>query len=361
MFHDGRSEGPHHASLENLKRAAEGGCKICKTLILRREIIGSDTVIEAIAQPLLHYILPYDRNPAFSSNARWMSAPSGRHLTIFYVLVSEESESIPEWYSEAVKYAICDRKSHPWRVRRECFALRDIPSNTGLKAVLRIAKSWMEDCEHNHDCEKQNGTEDPAWYPKRLIDLTDPDSPRLLETASERPADRYATLSHCWGPKPQFLTLNKDKLDSFHRAIPLKSLPQSFRDAILACHHLGIPYLWIDSLCILQDSEADWLLHAREMRSVYANCRLNLSIDAAPCPEMGGFKERNTDNVQECDVFFMDPIGKPLPDCPRLRRDTADATKLRRYTIYSPGFDFFLGRTNGEIRCQVVGGFFRRD
>ena len=57
--------------------------------------------------------------------------------------------------------------------------------------------------------------------------------------------------------------------------VPLKDLPLAFQHAVGITKRLGINYLWIDSLCILQSgkgSSEDWRKHLTEMRLVYSNC-----------------------------------------------------------------------------------------
>ncbi|ORX99625.1 heterokaryon incompatibility, partial [Clohesyomyces aquaticus] len=93
----------------------------------------------------------------------------------------------------------------------------------------------------------------------------------------------YATLSHCWGLHPSFLTLEASNLNSFEKGIPVQSLAQNFHNAIEVCKRLELRYLWIDGLCILQSgvgSEDDWLCHVTEMRTIYRNSYINISATA---------------------------------------------------------------------------------
>lgn len=64
-----------------------------------------------------------------------------------------------------------------------------------------------------------------------------------------------------------------------HRRIDILNLPNPFQDAIRIARHLGIHYLWIDSLCIKQDKDdrSDWLEESRKMGQVYSNACLNVS------------------------------------------------------------------------------------
>jgi hypothetical protein len=156
-----------------------------------------------------------------------------------------------------------------------------------------------------------------SWYPKRLVQVGDCNHlPRLIiPEEMDGMVGNYATLSHCWGESPDFLTLTSANLDTFMQEIPLEKLATSFQDAILTCQRLKIPYLWVDCLCILQDGEgshADWLLHSRIMHEVYVNCELNIAIAASKNPHEGAFRTRNTNFLQDCYVwtqFFAPPSG----------------------------------------------------
>ncbi|KAH8654616.1 heterokaryon incompatibility, partial [Tricladium varicosporioides] len=86
----------------------------------------------------------------------------------------------------------------------------------------------------------------------------------------------YLTLSHCWGGGNNF-KLQAGNLKHLKSEIPLDQLPRTFRDAMVITKVLGYRYLWIDSLCIIQDSEEDWAQEAGRMAQVYGNAILNLA------------------------------------------------------------------------------------
>ncbi|KAK0706320.1 heterokaryon incompatibility protein-domain-containing protein, partial [Lasiosphaeria miniovina] len=81
---------------------------------------------------------------------------------------------------------------------------------------------------------------------------------------------RYVALSHCWGSsaRPPLKT-TKANLASHMQVIPTAALSRTFTDAIQVTRALGIRYLWIDSLCIIQDDDAIWAAEAVKMASVY--------------------------------------------------------------------------------------------
>lgn len=119
---------------------------------------------------------------------------------------------------------------------------------------------------------------------------------RLLETADERPSSSdYIALSHPWGDtsayKP-FRTLRKDPkknrdVDSFKRSIPEKDLPATFKDAVDCTRKLGLRYLWIDSICIVQGTGGDFEEEAKRMEGVFSGAYCVLAASRASCQEDG--------------------------------------------------------------------------
>jgi hypothetical protein len=98
---------------------------------------------------------------------------------------------------------------------------------------------------------------------------------------------RYIALSHSWG-KSHRLTLTKLNLSTLKAGIEMTEIPQTFKDAIIICRTLKIKYLWIDSLCIVQDDPTDWEAEASRMSSVYTDSYLTISAihsedDAGGC------------------------------------------------------------------------------
>ncbi|ENH65762.1 hypothetical protein FOC1_g10003383 [Fusarium oxysporum f. sp. cubense race 1] len=234
-----------------------------------------------------------------------------------FVDVSSSSKP-PTGYEGFLDFVAADRGSEPTRVRTEFPSLRDIPDNTGHQDVARLAKRWLQTCKDRHDC---GSASEDDWHPKRLIHVgNEKQSPRLIISENERPEGCYAALSHCWGEDPKFFMLTSDNLFDLCSEIQLQSLPASFRDAIITCRRIGIPYIWIDSLCILQSglgSHEDWLSHSEDMHLVYHNCDLNISIDVSENPHGGAFRSRNPTYLQDCYVwtpFYAPPKDLPLSD-----------------------------------------------
>lgn len=91
---------------------------------------------------------------------------------------------------------------------------------------------------------------------------------------------KYIALSHCWGKSPVVRT-TKDTFHQFTDSIDLGCLNKTFRDTIAVTRSLGIRYLWIDSLCIIQDDASDWEREAGRMAQVYSQAYLTIAASAA--------------------------------------------------------------------------------
>lgn len=151
--------------------------------------------------------------------------------------------------------------------------LLTLESNTGGNLAISNAKFWLQDCEENHPECKSLG----SWFPKRVLDVGTQGNPRLRLYLHEHSRNNppYATLSHCWG-KTRTLRLLKSNLLEMIRGISPAELPRTFQDAVTCARHLGFQYLWVDSLCIIQDSHEDWLEQSSEMSNVYSYSSCNI-------------------------------------------------------------------------------------
>ncbi|KAK2730351.1 heterokaryon incompatibility protein [Colletotrichum kahawae] len=154
--------------------------------------------------------------------------------------------------------------------------------STNVDEVFALASAWIKNCLEIHDqCDL--GIGQSFTLPTRLIDCGDPESSstqscRLIETQQTPAAGPYMTLSHCWG-KAHCLKLTQSNLAQLLAAIPTSTLPPLYQDAITITRSLGVRYLWIDSICIIQDEpqQTDWKKEVTRMGDVYANSMCNIS------------------------------------------------------------------------------------
>ncbi|KAI0334690.1 HET-domain-containing protein [Cubamyces sp. BRFM 1775] len=147
--------------------------------------------------------------------------------------------------------------------------------------LVALAKAYVYRCLQNHECCRDScHTESEVPLPARLIDCSDPVRPRVIETRGGTGGDHvYVALSYVWGEESQPHRTTTDNLRSYLDAIESSSLPQTISDAIRVTRALGVRYLWVDSLCIIQDSREDKHRELAKMRTVYRHAYL--TIDAA--------------------------------------------------------------------------------
>ena len=130
--------------------------------------------------------------------------------------------------------------------------------------------------------------------------------PFLLETEGMK--GEYLTLSHCWG-KAQIKTTKLCNLSSHKERIRLADLCANFQDAILVTRNLGFRYLWIDSLCIIQDSDKDWDAESSQMARVYRNSTLTLSAANATNADAGFLRKRKPLADASAEISYLDSRG----------------------------------------------------
>jgi hypothetical protein len=194
-------------------------------------------------------------------------------------------------------------------------------SNTGCKEALANLSTWFGNCLHNHAAcgEGYEGN----TLPTRVLDLEPQGNPGgvcLHITNPHSPKSPYATLSHCWGSVLP-LRLEQENMVLFQSSIAQGSLPKTFQDAVQITRHLGLRFLWIDSLCIIQDSPEDWEIESSNMGSVYENSICNIAASAAPDGRAGCFFDRHPLLVQPCEAlvtpltmhyFYFDDDGEEV-------------------------------------------------
>ena len=201
--------------------------------------------------------------------------------------------------------------------------------NTGSKESLALCSEWLKSCVNHHSaCERLRPASLQDWSPTRLVFVGTQDDPalRLCEGSAIHHQVRYLTLSHCWGPRPHRKVLTQRKLASWIREIPRGEIMRTFRDAIDVTRVLGVQYLWIDSLCIIQDSESDWLSESKFMSDVYRFSCCNIAAAHASSDAMGIFMTRKPPKLEEeaastkpfdwsaIDAKFLNFLNKPADD-----------------------------------------------
>jgi hypothetical protein len=125
---------------------------------------------------------------------------------------------------------------------------------------------------------------------------------------------KYAALSYCWGSAVPFTTTTATLAQRKERIL-FASLPVVFQEAILVVRTLGIRYLWIDALCIIQDDAGDWERESAHMSYVFAYAFVTIGAAASTA----------------CDQSFLHRSPKPALNIPF--QSTLDSRIKGRYMV----------------------------
>ena len=159
-----------------------------------------------------------------------------------------------------------------------------VPPNTGGARSLPQVVEWMEDCDAHH---LLCGPAQLPLLPSRVLEINGQNLRLHISSGEER--GTYVCLSHCWGTS-QVCTTTRKNIDSHIRAIDWDSLSGVFKDAITYTQTMGGKYIWIDSLCIIQDDQADWELESAKMADIYQNAVLTIAATHARTGTDGMFR-----------------------------------------------------------------------
>ncbi|KAF2108098.1 heterokaryon incompatibility protein-domain-containing protein [Lophiotrema nucula] len=173
-------------------------------------------------------------------------------------------------------------------------------NHTGSISACRIASRWLTECsEHHTYCNTAAPLK--ARLPTRVLDLRSVGHATDLHLVenSEDTTDSYAALSHCWGGNSHIQTTTST-LQAYLGGIEEKALPKTFAEAVQITRALDIRYLWIDSLCIVQDSTQDWENEAAQMGRYYSNALVTISAAHGSNSDAGLFVERDGLSTQPC-------------------------------------------------------------
>jgi Heterokaryon incompatibility protein (HET) len=168
-----------------------------------------------------------------------------------------------------------------------------LDTQAGTPTSLDLAKRWIASCFQTHpECQCSADGEDPP-LPTRIIDIGGPDQDSVAIIPADGKKGKWLALSHRWPRGPgQIVRLLAENIQIFKAGIPLASLPATFQDAIKLTRFLGLRYLWIDSMCIIQDSVSDWESESAKMPSIYQFAYVTLAAAATEDSQGGLFVER---------------------------------------------------------------------
>ncbi|PVH69581.1 HET-domain-containing protein, partial [Cadophora sp. DSE1049] len=156
----------------------------------------------------------------------------------------------------------------------------------------------LQKCISSHPKCRVNTTK----LPTRLLELSKPNPGhvRLRDTQDLPQSTSYVTLSHCWGDA-KFFKLTGASHEQLSNGVPVSLLANTFQDAVHVAEKLSASYIWVDSLCIIQDSLQDWRQESVTMCDVYKGSLCNIAAAASSSSSEGGcFRERDPQLIRPC-------------------------------------------------------------
>ncbi|KAE9365557.1 HET-domain-containing protein [Stipitochalara longipes BDJ] len=168
-----------------------------------------------------------------------------------------------------------EEKAYLSDYRTSCQAfspLSSLSDSANSSTSFEEVATWLDECRSHPQC----AVPSPTLLPKRVIDVGHRNDPMPFLFESDNFMAPYIALSHCWGQTPIVRT-TKATLVRRKQGIDISLLPPVFRDAIIIARRLGVRYLWIDSLCIIQDDPLDWQTESARMSTIYQNSLLTIS------------------------------------------------------------------------------------
>jgi hypothetical protein len=220
---------------------------------------------------------------------------------------------------------------------------------------------WLLNCDKHHPgCTKNRHDRKPAEsvLPTRLLCVDpsrDPNDVRL-DIAGKVKGDRYLALSHCWGlskgdPAPTWRTL-QENIQSRMNGFKLDELPKTFQHAVEVTRKLGLSYIWIDSICIIQGEDGDWKQESKRMEDIYALAYCTIAATSAK-DSSAGFLEEREDNES---LYIRDEQGQAIyisTNVADFDTDIGVAVLNRRAWVMQERF--LSSRTIHFTRTQIYG------
>ncbi|OQV11377.1 hypothetical protein CLAIMM_15219, partial [Cladophialophora immunda] len=300
----------NHHSLPRLKKSAWDGCHLCMLLW-------------AAAPPQVHAfwneILRDDRP------AHWLPC----FFTINRAVFSPPQRQCSRKLLVEYKYQIglTNPHEHPKPIKRHFrLLLREeaepltqkarITSTTRSEESWNTFKTWMWTCISTHrQCSPRSLEIRQRQLPKRLLEVGESNTVRLrtVESIGDAYAIEYLALSHCWGIGPRVILTSASAATLF-AGVEIDTLCRTFQDAIMVTKRFwdefAVRYLWIDSLCIIQDSAEDWRRESANMGEIYQNAFCTLAATAAADGNRGFFSDRDPRLISPCAVPVVPKVGE---------------------------------------------------
>ncbi|KAI1387482.1 HET-domain-containing protein [Hypoxylon trugodes] len=145
-----------------------------------------------------------------------------------------------------------------------------------LQFDLQWVRRWINTCraDHGDACERADVGLGSTLERIRFIDVQQ----RCIVTFTgvQLSSYEYITLSYVWGGPQELRLTSSNKNQMAQQGSLAKHLPQTIEDSILVAEYLETRYIWVDSLCIIQDDDGDKAIQIGAMSQIYGFAHLTI-------------------------------------------------------------------------------------
>ncbi|KAH8890010.1 HET-domain-containing protein [Thozetella sp. PMI_491] len=363
----------HHENVAELDASGTAGCSLCRILLAdfqERDCNGKLWLYPDFRYSI-KFRVAFGDKPDYLGDCRiddrerfnWASGLGGQPQLYYRVgLLRPWGASLDYRPGLTIREeAAVDKMTTEVERRDEPVWERAIPNRVISEDALATARCWIRDCTSKHDhCIK--GERNNAM-PTRVIDVGTIGKPEVkLYVPSNQERGAYVALSHCWGGDIPSKLLESN-LAAYQQPLPggfpLDQLPQNFLDAIRLTRELGFRFVWIDALCIIQDSVADWQREASRMTAAYSSAALTISILDAKASTEGFLGPRGTGQaIISSELAISKELRTPaeaLVVCPLSHRGWCMQERLLSPALLHIGYDQMYWECWTGV-CSETGG-----
>ncbi len=286
-------------NIEDLALSAANGCHLCNLIIvelgpedvqrLRQELIlRPESRRDQIRALVLGYeyqsVRPTLRfeEPIWEEDGTTINASTLCELR--YLPLKNEHDASQSYYSASLSSLTLSGR-----------LTKAVQPSTASWETFNDIHRWLRLCEKVHSRCVERRHKRIGQLPTRIVYVGAFQADSLVyvqDTKGIAHNARYITLSHSWGGSVPCRLLESNH-SSYAAGVHTSALPKTFRDAIALTKALGLDYIWIDSLCIVQDSRDDWERECVLMSDIYNGSFLNVAANAASDANGGLFRDRS--------------------------------------------------------------------
>lgn len=160
----------------------------------------------------------------------------------------------------------------------------EISGSAWSESAQNFARDCIRTCIQDHEvCGPGE-----SLLPTRVIEVGNVGDEllRLCETQRDT-FGHYTALSYCWGSDQPLKTTSANIKDMVSGGLRLSQLPQTITDTVRITRSLGVQYLWVDALCIIQDSIEDWERESEQMSTIYEKAYVVIAASSSSSVTQG--------------------------------------------------------------------------